>query len=263
MEVANGDSSSMLGVGMNASLNVLLLSAGVLGFRHGFDYDHIAAITDIAGIEATPRRTMRLGFMYAIGHAVTVAALGGAVIGFKLALPQGLDRWAEKLVGITLMVLAVYVLGTLVRSKGRVRPKSRGSLVMSAVRWGHLRWRRWRTGDAQLAMGPGREVNGPACFGIGVIHGLGAETPSQIALFLLASNLGGVSRGLLGLSVFLVGLVLMNTLMTASAAGLFKAGRGWKGWAPVLTGVAAAYSFGIGMVFLFGYADGLKNISGS
>jgi hypothetical protein len=31
----------------------------------------------------------------------------------------------------------------------------------------------------------------------------------------------------------------------------------------VLTGVAAAYSFGIGVVFLFGYSDGLKNISGS
>jgi high-affinity nickel permease len=36
---------------MSASLNVVLFSCSLLGFRHGFDYDHIAAITDIAGTQ--------------------------------------------------------------------------------------------------------------------------------------------------------------------------------------------------------------------
>lgn len=194
---------------------------------------------------------MRLGLMYALGHAATIALLGGAVIGLRLVLPAGLDRWAERGVGLTLILLAGYVLATLARSRGQARPKSRATLILSAFRW--LR-RRPAPADAQ--------VDSRACFGIGILHGLGAETPSQLALFLLAANLGGITRGLLGLTCFLVGLVAMNTLMTASAAGLFSTGRTWTGWYPLLTGLTATYSFAMGLIFLFGKASLLKNISG-
>ena len=246
---------------MTASIQVVLASCALLGFRHGFDYDHIAAITDIAGIENRAARTMRLGLMYALGHAATVATLGGVVIGFHLALPAGMDRWAERVVGLTLIVLAVYVLTTLVRTGGQGRPKYRAALVLGAGRWAHGRLHRWMTGSVSEAA-PGKDVNAGTCFGIGIIHGLGAETPSQLALFLLAANLGGVERGLLGLGFFLIGLLTMNTLMTASAAGLFSAGRGWRGWYPLMTGLTAAYSFSIGVVFLLGDSGSLKNISG-
>ena len=40
---------------------------------------------------------------------------------------------------------------------------------------------------------------------VGVIHGLGAETPTQILLFLMAANLGGTAAGLLGLLMFILG----------------------------------------------------------
>ena len=36
------------------TLHLALLSAAVLGLRHGFDYDHIAAISDITSVEQTP-----------------------------------------------------------------------------------------------------------------------------------------------------------------------------------------------------------------
>lgn len=247
--------SSHLGVGV-------LLSCALLGFRHGFDYDHIAAITDIAGLEradrtANPvRRTMQLGLAYALGHAATVAALGALVIAVGLSLPAGLDRWAERLVGFTLVVLAGYVLIALVRSGGRHRPVSRGTLLVRA--FGSLRHR--LTGRASHAHAT--PVNSTACFGVGVIHGLGAETPSQLALFLLAADLGGSSRGLLGLVCFLGGLLIMNTLMTACAAGVFTTGRSWPWWPATISALTAAYSFGIGLVFLFGWSDHLKVIAG-
>src|SRR5271163_2536534 len=60
------------------ALELALLSAGVLGFRHGFDYDHIAAISDITSVEPSRKRAMRMGLLYVIGHASTVAVLGGA-----------------------------------------------------------------------------------------------------------------------------------------------------------------------------------------
>jgi high-affinity nickel-transport protein len=246
---------------MSAPLNVVLASCALLGFRHGFDYDHIAAITDIAGVQTRPSQAMRLGLMYALGHAATVAVLGGIVIAFQLALPSGMDRWAERLVGLTLIVLAVYVLSNLIVKKGAGMPKSRAAILIGAGRWVHARCHRWVTGESLRPAGP-IDVNGPTCFGIGIIHGLGAETPSQLALFLLAANLGGVSKGLMGLSVFLIGLLAMNTLMTASVAGLFTAGRSWAGWTPVLTSLTAIYSFGIGLIFLLGHSNILLPING-
>src|SRR6202043_4059849 len=95
------------------SLQLALLSAAILGFRHGFDYDHIAAISDITSVQSDRSRGMKLGLLYALGHAAMVAVLGSAVIIFQLSLPHSIDRVAERLVGLTLLILGVYVLGSL------------------------------------------------------------------------------------------------------------------------------------------------------
>ena len=99
-------------------------------------------------------------------------------------------------------------------------------------------------------------------FAIGVIHGLGAETPSQLLLFLLAANLGGVVLGLLGLSVFLGGLIVMNTLMTASAVGIFGMSAAKPSLLRFVIGATAAYSVVVGAVFLFGVSSFLPQIGG-
>ncbi len=243
---------------MTAPIQVVVFSCALLGFRHGFDYDHIAAITDITGVQRRASDAMRLGLIYALGHAITVAALGTLVIGLQLTLPHSLDRWSERLVGVTLIVLAIYVLASLIFRKGA--PKSRAALLIGAGRWIRSRSYKWFTGREIVARPV--DVNGPTCFGIGVIHGLGAETPSQLALFLLAANIGGTGKGMLGLGIFLLGLLAMNTLITAAVAGVFTAGRSWSKWTPILTGLTAIYSLGIGMVFLLGYSDRLMPING-
>ena len=66
----------------------------MLGFRHGLDYDHIAAISDISSVQARPRDAMRYGLLYVAGHAATVAVLGALVISFRIALPAASDLWA-------------------------------------------------------------------------------------------------------------------------------------------------------------------------
>jgi len=117
------------------SLQLALLSAAILGFRHGFDYDHIAAISDITSVQTSRWRGMRLGLLYALGHAAMVAALGSAVIIFQLSLPHGIDRIAERLVGLTLLILGVYVLGSLFN--GNPAPRSRFHVMAGALRWAH------------------------------------------------------------------------------------------------------------------------------
>ena len=120
------------------TLDLALLSAAVLGFRHGFDYDHIAAISDITSVEPSRPSAMKMGLVYVIGHASTVAVLGAVVILFQRSLPARMDNWAERAVGFTLVLLGLYVLGTLLRQKSAYVPKSRASILIGAFRW--LAW---------------------------------------------------------------------------------------------------------------------------
>ncbi len=115
------------------NLRLALLSAAVLGFRHGLDYDHIAAITDISSVQAKARDAMKYGLLYVMGHATTVAVLGTAAVVFRIALPPASDRWAERLVGITLLVLGLYVLGTFLRpsTHSHARPRTRITLLIN------------------------------------------------------------------------------------------------------------------------------------
>jgi predicted metal-binding membrane protein len=246
---------------MPVSVNVALLSTAVLGFRHGFDYDHIAAISDIASVQTTPARTMKLGVLYAGGHAATVAALGSAVILFRLSLPHCIDRISEVLVGLTLIVLGAYVLASVLLRR-HSHAQSRILLLITAVRWLGWQIRSCFNPPAKKPESFGWDYDPKSVFGVGVIHGLGAETPTQLLFFLLAANLGGTQKGFFGLLFFIGGLLIMNTLMTASAAGLFRLGTVAPKVQRVLAGVTATYSFVIGVLLVMGTASILPELGG-
>jgi high-affinity nickel permease len=245
---------------MNAPLEITLISCAVLGFRHGFDYDHIAAISDITSVQQKPSSAMRLGLLYAAGHAAMIALLGSMVILFQLSLPHRLDSWAERLVGLTLILLAIYVMGSLVWGNPHAIPPSRAAIIIRSYR--RLRRRLSRTTSDAASTLSDEDLNytGRIAFGIGVIHGLGAETPSQLALFLLAANLGGVAKGIGGMAMFLAGLLVMNTLMTASACGLFHGSAPHPKVMRFFVGLTAVYSFVVGCVFLLGSSGRLPII---
>lgn len=251
---------------MNLStLQLALISCALLGLRHGFDYDHLAAISDITSVQRGWREGMRLGLLYALGHALTVAVLGAAVIFLHLSLPAGLDAVGERLVGATLIVLAVYVLVAYLRQRPLHAhahahahvPRSRIALLVSGVRY--LGWRVRRVVNPALPRPESFafKYDQSSVFVVGIIHGLGAETPSQLLLFLMAANLGGTSRGFFGLLCFIAGLLVMNTLMTASASGIVAGSRMRPLVQTWVTSLTAVYSFAIGTIFLLGVSDKL------
>src|SRR4029453_12435639 len=81
----------------------VIVSAFLFGFRHGIDWDHIAAITDIAGSQDDR------GTLYAVGHALVVFLIGTAAILLGERLPESIDNVMEKIVGVTLIMLGVFV----------------------------------------------------------------------------------------------------------------------------------------------------------
>jgi high-affinity nickel-transport protein len=289
----------------------LVVAAFGFGFRHGIDWDHIAAITDIAGSERNRRRSMLFATLYALGHGLVVLVLGLAAIVLAARLPDGVDTAMERVVGATLLALGVYVLVSLVRDGRDFRMRSRWMLVLSAMRGGWLRLRARHEVElveiehdhphpadeahvdqpaAGAAVAGGARVEahdhgGPThrhvhrhivrvpadpfvgyrkatAFAVGMVHGIGAETPTQVLVFLAAAGAGGKAAGVALLVCFLAGLLLSNTLVAlAASAGYLGAARNFRVYVGVSV-VTAAFSLVVGSVFLLGRGAALPTILG-
>ena len=234
--------------------SMALVSAGLLGFRHGLDYDHVAAISDITAVQRGAWQAMKMGLLYAIGHAATVAVLGLTVILFQFSLPSSIDVWFRPLVGITLLVLGGCVLWTTVFHRpGRHfhHPQTRLILLWIAAIW--CFWRlRSLFGSTAVPPPAGTRIGKMPAITVGIIHGVGAETPTQLMLFLLAANLGGITAGLLGLGSFLLGMLLMNSLICGAATGVLRVSMRRPRVLQWAATVSAAYSMVLGGIFLTG-----------
>lgn len=250
-------------------IDAALLSCLLLGMRHGFDYDHLAAISDITAVQRNWRGGLRLGMTYALGHAFTVVVLGVAVLELHMGLPAGLDHFTEKLIGLTLIVLGIGVVAGIVRKDvhghshdhhGHTRIESRLAIAINGILWLGWRVRRLWDKDAQRPERFQWIYRSNTVFLIGVLHGIGAETPSQLALFFLTANLGGTTRGLVGLAAFAMGLILMNGIMTASVGGAFSASGHHPYLYHFIAWAGAAYSLVIGIIFLFGISGTLPTL---
>jgi high-affinity nickel-transport protein len=179
-----------------------------LGARHGLDWDHIAAITDLTAPRADEvapgRRGFALSFWYCTGHGLVLAVFGALVLLLGIGLPPGLDAAFELLVGITLITLGGVVLYQLGRYRSDYRYTGRISLVVGALRRGWARARRREVPGDLL------DVDRRGAFLVGLLHGTGAETPTQIALFAAAGASGSAAAATLILGAFVAGLVVAD-----------------------------------------------------
>ncbi len=93
---------------------LLLLATGlVLGMRHAFDRDHVAAVTHFISLEPDPVRSAWFGFRWAVGHALIVLFLGSLILSLHLRFDPAFERYAELAVGITLIALGLWRLALL------------------------------------------------------------------------------------------------------------------------------------------------------
>ena len=102
---------------ISSQTTLLLLTGLVLGMRHAFDRDHVTAVTHFISLEPDPIRSAWFGFRWAMGHAVTVLALGSLILLLHLKLDPNFERYAELAVGITLVGLGIWRLLLLARER--------------------------------------------------------------------------------------------------------------------------------------------------
>jgi high-affinity nickel-transport protein len=234
-----------------------------LGFRHGFDVDHVAAITDISGSQLTRGRAFLLSTAYAVGHGLMLLVLGLGLHAAGWQIPD-----AGRIIGLTLVLLGGYVLWCAATNR---RASSRAGLLATGFGRLHRRLRPRvdiehehdhehggaHDHDHPDGVGPEapsavalrhrhrhRHEDLPAPYtlagavAVGAVHGVGAETPTQVL---------ALSSGLAALPPFLIGLFVGNTLVAAAAAlGLTSARQ------RLLNGAVGGFSLLVGIPYLLG-----------
>jgi len=296
---------------MDLSAAVLLLGMAALGFRHGFDWDHIAAITDItstttaghaevdvpAGSAVTPhghdagemrahvhehaaagpgamhtfgesrfaheqRHAIGLASLYALGHASVVIVLGVLALTLGAVLPNWVDPILEKVVGVTLVLLGAWVIYSVaqyMRGKAEFRLRSRWMLVFDFIRygWGALQAR--IHGHEHTPSVHASQYGPKTAFGVGMIHGVGAETGSQALLLAGIAGVTGVT-GIVILLAFIVGLLASNTLVAVVSASGFIGAQRLRTVYVVVGFVAGLGSLVIGILFIGGLGTALPDL---
>jgi hypothetical protein len=290
-----------------------------LGLRHGIDWDHIAAITDItsstapgqeareaslvnepglqltdeshhtlnfalaaAGAGAMPgdghyrgvthqprpavaplrvqrwlttqRRPLFLGTLYALGHGTMVAILGLAAILFSQVLPAWVDPIMERVVGFTLVFLAAYLFYSLYqffRGGEEFRLRSRWMLVFSGVQSAYHRLLHRAGADHQHHhQVDSQQYGARTAYGIGLIHGIGAETGTQVLVIGTAVGAASKGMGVLTLFAFILGLLISNSAVTLMMSTGFVSARRRQVVYVVVGAFAAVFSLVLGLLFL-------------
>ena len=128
---------AILSAADNEGLRIGLIATTLgFGLRHGIDWDHIAAITDITSSQDLSRTSMIFATLYALGHGAVVFCLGVVAILLGDLLPDSVDGFMGRIVGVTLIILGVYVVYSLVKHGRDFRMRSRWMLIFSGVRHG-------------------------------------------------------------------------------------------------------------------------------
>ena len=299
----------------------ILITGLLLGFRHGFDWDHIAAITDItstsaaadAGTElheaqhlahvhdhphggraemvmheaghggavatmpslaavpvartrlvAEQRHAIVLGTLYALGHALVVFSLGMLALAFGAILPDWVDPIMGRIVGFTLLFLGVWVFVSLwqyLRNGTEFRLRSRWMLVFDGARYA---WRRFQArihGHEHVAPLEMSSYGYRTAFGVGMIHGIGAETGSQALLIAAVGGATGAGLGVPMLLAFIVGLLAANTVVVVVSATGFVAGQIRRPLYITIGVLAGVFSIAVGLAFLTGTESILPDLT--
>ena len=170
----------------------------LLGMRHGFDADHLAAIDGMTRISARQQRPWArwCGALFSLGHGVVVLAIAGVLglLSERWAPPSWLDAFGAWVSIVFLLLVGVANLQSLLKAA----PGGMVPLVGLKGPW-------------LVRLLPSRSPLGVAA--VGLLFALSFDTLSQSALFAMtALQFGGVAHSLALGGLFVAGMLVADGL---------------------------------------------------
>jgi ABC-type nickel/cobalt efflux system permease component RcnA len=186
------------------SLQAVLALGFLLGLRHAFEPDHLAAVSTLATRAGRVGDAARLGAAWGAGHTASVGLVALLLIVLGVHLPESVARIAELLVGVLLVALGAVVLLRYARGRWHMHAHEHGGSAhvhlhshagASSHAHGHARW------DARRSLG------------LGLMHGLAG---SGAVMVLIVAATPTASLQLAYVAAFGVGTIV--GMMSASLA---------------------------------------------
>jgi len=206
---------------MFSALSIVALGF-LLGMRHATDADHVVAVATIVSGERRLGPAAWIGALWGVGHTLTIATVGTAIILFNWAIPARLGLLMELSVGVMLVLLGAWNLS-----------RASGMQTLSLA------------GIARP-------------FVVGVVHGLAGS--AAVALLVLAT-IHDPRWAIAYLLVFgagtVAGMMLITTIIATPFAYSSRAIEGRHRARLQVATAALSLAFGLFLVYKIGYVDGL------
>ena len=188
----------------------------LLGFRHAFEPDHLAAVSTLATRQGRLLDACRLGLAWAVGHTASVGVVVAAIILFGLRLPDRLWPAADFLVAVLLIGLGASVILRYARGRWHLHLHAHDDgphLHLHSHAHGAEHAHPHPRGDAKRSLG------------FGLLHGLAG---SAAILVLLVAAAPTRTAQLTYFAAFALGTMIGMLLISFSLAGLIRlaSGRG-------------------------------------
>ena len=201
-----------------AGAGVILLVSLLLGLRHASDPDHLVAVTTLIALKEKHRRARWAGVMglsWGLGHSTTLVLLGLPLVLLGRYLPEQVQRAAEMLIGVLIVVLAAHLLYRWQRGHFHAHAHSHGG---PAHRHVHAHADEDDASHDHVHAIPLRTPF--SAYGIGLVHGIGGSGGLTL---LLVSTISDRLQATAALLLFAAGAAVSMALVSA-AFGLAIAG---------------------------------------
>jgi high-affinity nickel permease len=164
-----------------------LLFAGVVGFTHAFEIDHLLAVSSIVTRRKSTLKAIKDGIYWGLGHSSTILAIGIGMMMAKVMVSEHIFHYFEAGVGFMLILLGA-----------------------------HRIWKTWQHTQHHALAHHHEEPHGHSlAYGIGLVHGLAG---SGTLVMLVMTELKTAWEGIIYLLIFGIGSIAGMLL----ASGIFS-----------------------------------------
>jgi len=221
----------------------------LLGMRHATDPDHVIAVSTIVTHEHNVKRSAWIGIAWGIGHTMTILAVGGAIILFRLTLPPRVGLSMELTVALMLIFLGLRNVSGIF---GSVVPARGADPVAATHTHEHPHA---EVVDHWFGRFAAYRLVRPLA--VGIVHGLAGS--AAIALLVL-STISNLRWAVTYLAVFGIGTILGMMLITLVIGSTFAYGQ--RRFAQIGRHFAVAaglisLAFGVFIAYQIGFVNGL------
>jgi high-affinity nickel permease len=190
----------------------------MLGLEHAFEPDHVVAVTTIVSNIKGVRKSLVLGTMWGLGHAITILIAGTIVLALRIMIPESMTRLFMIIAGIMLIVLGAFVIKELLTERAySLNPKNgvRNLIIpqpKAVIKYDHA--------HKSLFSGIIQGLGGSAAIMLVTLSTVDSATMGMIFIALFGL---GVILGMLSYGALIGGFIAFATLQTNKMHGAIKA----------------------------------------